>query len=84
MTTYDPNEIQAQLKQIEAGLLLAQSGICSLEKFKPFIAQATAPDDIQKKYDALVAKIDSALRAKKSLHNMLAKEENAPRPRVGT
>lgn len=73
------NEVQAELKQLEAGILTAQSAICRLEKHRN-----SADAEAVKKFDALAAKLDSAMRAKKSLHRMLKDYYDGPQPKIGT
>ena len=78
------NGIQAEFKQIEGAILMAQASICRLEQFRPLLSQASDPAKTEKQFDTLVARIDSAMRAKKAIHATLKAEQGIPRPRVGT
>lgn len=73
------NHVQAMLKQIEAGLLLAQSGACQLAQY-----EGKTTKDIDTKYNSMTAKIDSALRAERSLHRLIKAYNEGPQPKIGT
>lgn len=83
------DQAQAALLQIEAGLLLAKSGIVQINaEHRCLLEDCKDPDDLNKDIDKLIAKIDSALRVKKHLHQSYVesseKIEEVPVVMIGT